>query len=167
VIRWCQKNPNKVHLCKKDVMGRDTAPKHVTFGVIVGLKTANTSHLVVRSGHERKHVTVCLFFIYIVTCQPIVGLRNRALLGSRPLNASRPNTCYAAVGEAGSSPRSRDDVTRTRSREISRDLRVSASDVTQPSPGSLLRDGPGNREQCRSYDRGFIRGTEMSKQSVF
>jgi hypothetical protein len=35
----------------------------------------------------------------IVTCQPIVGLRNRALLGSRPLNASRPNTRYAAVGE--------------------------------------------------------------------
>jgi hypothetical protein len=36
----------------------------------------------------------------IVTCQPIVELRNRALLGSRPLNASRPNTRYAAVGEA-------------------------------------------------------------------
>jgi hypothetical protein len=35
----------------------------------------------------------------IVTCQPIVGLRNRALLGSRPLNASRPNTRYAAVGK--------------------------------------------------------------------
>jgi hypothetical protein len=47
----------------------------------------------------------------IVTCQPIVGLRNRALLGSRPLNASRPSTRCAAVGEAGSSPRSRDDVT--------------------------------------------------------
>jgi hypothetical protein len=59
-----------------------------------------------------------------VTCQPIVGLRNRALLGSRPLNASRPNTCYAAVGEAGSSPHSHDDVTRTRSRAISCDLRV-------------------------------------------
>jgi hypothetical protein len=39
-----------------------------------------------------------------VTCQPIVGLRNRALLGSRPLNASRPNTRCAAVGEAVSSP---------------------------------------------------------------
>jgi hypothetical protein len=35
----------------------------------------------------------------IVTCQPIVGLCNGALLGSWPLNASRPNTHYAAVGE--------------------------------------------------------------------
>jgi hypothetical protein len=33
----------------------------------------------------------------------------------------------------------RDDVTRTRSRGISRDLRVSASDATQLSPGSLLQ----------------------------
>jgi hypothetical protein len=39
-----------------------------------------------------------------VTCQPIVGLRNRALLGSRPLNASRTNTRYATTGEAVSSP---------------------------------------------------------------
>jgi hypothetical protein len=49
--------------------------------------------------------------IYIVTCQPFVGLRNRALLGSRQINASRPSTRCAAVGEAGSSPRIRDDVT--------------------------------------------------------
>jgi hypothetical protein len=41
---------------------------------------------------------------YIVTCQPIVGLRNKALLGSRPLNASRPNTRCAAVGEAVFAP---------------------------------------------------------------
>jgi hypothetical protein len=47
----------------------------------------------------------------IVTCQPIVGLRNRALLGSRQLNASRPSTRCVAVGEAVSSLRSRDDVT--------------------------------------------------------
>jgi hypothetical protein len=39
-------------------------------------------------------------------------------------------------------------------------------DATQPPPCSLLRDGPRNRKQCRSYDWGFIRGTEMSKQSV-
>jgi hypothetical protein len=32
------------------------------------------------------------------------GLRNRALLGSRPLNASRPNTRCAAVGEAVFAP---------------------------------------------------------------
>jgi ABC-type phosphonate transport system ATPase subunit len=89
---------------------------------------------------------------HIVTCQPIVGLRSSALLGNRQLNASLPNTRHAAVGEAGSFPRRRDDVTRTRSRGISRDLRVAASDVTQPSPGSLLRDGPGNRQQCRWYD---------------
>jgi hypothetical protein len=40
----------------------------------------------------------------IVTCQPIVGLRNRALLGSRPLKASRPNTRYATIGEAVFTP---------------------------------------------------------------
>jgi hypothetical protein len=40
----------------------------------------------------------------IVTCQPIVGLRKKALLGSRPLSTSRPSTRCAAVGEAVSSP---------------------------------------------------------------
>jgi hypothetical protein len=47
-------------------------------------------------------IEICNFNISnnIVTCQPFVGLRNRALLGSRQLNASRPNTCPAAVGEA-------------------------------------------------------------------
>jgi hypothetical protein len=35
-----------------------------------------------------------------VTCQLIVGLRSRALLGSRQLNASRTSTRSAAVGEA-------------------------------------------------------------------
>jgi hypothetical protein len=39
-----------------------------------------------------------------VTCQPIVGLRSRVLLGSRPLSASRLNTRYAAVGEAVFAP---------------------------------------------------------------
>jgi hypothetical protein len=42
--------------------------------------------------------------INIVTCELVVGLRNRALLGSRPLNASRPNTRCATTGEAMSSP---------------------------------------------------------------
>jgi predicted exporter len=36
-----------------------------------------------------------------VTCQHIVGLRNKAMLGSRPLSASRPNTRCAAVRESG------------------------------------------------------------------
>jgi hypothetical protein len=39
-----------------------------------------------------------------VTYQPIVGLRMGAFLGSRPLNASRPNTRYAAVGETVFTP---------------------------------------------------------------
>jgi hypothetical protein len=38
-------------------------------------------------------------YIYIVTCQPIVGLRNKVLLGSRQLNASRTSTRCAAVRE--------------------------------------------------------------------
>jgi hypothetical protein len=40
----------------------------------------------------------------IVTCQPIVGLRSKALLGSRQLNASRTSTRSAAVGEAVFAP---------------------------------------------------------------
>jgi hypothetical protein len=64
-----------------------------------------------------------------VTCQPFVGLHNRALLGSRQLNASRPNTRYAAVGDAVFAPcraeqnrtercytAGRDDVTRQHAR---------------------------------------------------
>jgi hypothetical protein len=39
-----------------------------------------------------------------VTCQPIVGLRNKALLGSRQLNASRTSTRSAAVGDAVFAP---------------------------------------------------------------
>jgi hypothetical protein len=94
---------------------------------------------------------ILLSYICSVTCQPIVGLRNRALLGSRPLNASRPNTRYAAIGEAVFTP-CRAVPSRTapcvatqhvamtspgnRSRGVSRDLRVSASDATQLSPGS-------------------------------
>jgi hypothetical protein len=41
---------------------------------------------------------------YIVTCQPFVGSRNRALLGSRQLNASRTTTRSAAVGKAVFAP---------------------------------------------------------------
>jgi hypothetical protein len=64
----------------------------------------------------------------IVACQPIVGLRNIALLGSRQLNASRRSTRYA-VGEAVFAPcraeqnrtercytAGRDDVTRQHAR---------------------------------------------------
>jgi hypothetical protein len=51
----------------------------------------------------------------------------------------------------------------TRSRRKSRDFRVSASDVTHPSPGSLL-PFPGNSDACTI--EGFVRGTGMSKKSV-
>jgi hypothetical protein len=66
--------------------------------------------------------------LYIVTCQLIIGLRNKALLGSRQLNASRPSTRYA-VGEVVFAPcrakqnrtercytAGRDDVTRQHAR---------------------------------------------------
>jgi hypothetical protein len=48
---------------------------------------------------------LCLNFewchsVHSVTCQPIVGLRNTALLGSRSVNNSWRNTRYAMVGEA-------------------------------------------------------------------
>jgi hypothetical protein len=49
---------------------------------------------------------------------------------------------------------------RTRSGGISRDHRISASDVTHPSPGSLLRYGSVNapsRQQGPLYDWGFYK----------
>jgi hypothetical protein len=49
-------------------------------------------------------VSYIYIYIYIVACQPIVGLRNKALLGSRPLNASRTNTRSATAGEAVFAP---------------------------------------------------------------
>jgi hypothetical protein len=64
---------------------------------------------------------------------------------------------HATALDYGSYATCHDDVTRTRRRRIPRDLRVSASDVTQPSPGSLLRYGPGNRQQWRSYDWGLYK----------
>jgi hypothetical protein len=48
----------------------------------------------------------------------------------------------------------------TRSRGISRDLCVSTSDVTHPSPGPLLQYGSVNtpsRQQWHLYDRGFYK----------
>jgi hypothetical protein len=63
----------------------------------------------------------------------------------------------------------------TRSRGISCDLRVSASDVTHPSPGSLLRNGSVNTPSMQQCERarlhvctieGFIRESGMSKKSV-
>jgi hypothetical protein len=54
--------------------------------------------------HPLKEIKYQKFtFTYSATCQPIVGLRNRALLGSRPLNASWPSMRCAAVREAVSS----------------------------------------------------------------
>jgi hypothetical protein len=64
-------------------------------------------------------------------------LRNTALLGNRPVNKISAQTRWrhATVLQYSSYATCSDDVTRHRSRGISRDLRVSASDVTQPSPG--------------------------------
>jgi hypothetical protein len=77
----------------------------------------------------------------------------------RPVNKISAQTRWrhATVLEYGSYATCRDDVTRTRNRGIWRDLRVSASDATQPSPGSLLRYRPGNRQQWRSYDWGLYK----------
>jgi hypothetical protein len=53
-------------------------------------------------------------YVYIVTCQPIVGLRNRALLGIRPVNKISAQTRWrhATVLEYGSYATCRDDDTR-------------------------------------------------------
>jgi hypothetical protein len=102
-----------------------------------------------------------------VTCQHIVGLRSRALLGSRQLNASRPNTrdrsggsCLLRAVPCRAEPHrallhsGRDDVTRQHAR-------------FQGNADKHSDRATGNRQQCRSFDCGFIRGTEMSTQSVF
>jgi hypothetical protein len=47
---------------------------------------------------------------------PLLDYANGAWLGCRPLSASRPSTRCAAVGDAGSSQPSRDDVTRQHAR---------------------------------------------------
>jgi hypothetical protein len=64
----------------------------------VGLKLNGTHQLAVYSDD------VNLVGDNIVTCQPNVGLRNRALLGSRPLSTLRPSARCAAVGEAVFAP---------------------------------------------------------------
>jgi hypothetical protein len=53
VTSWCQKNPNKLHWCKKDVTKRYTNPKHVTSDVIVGLMTPNKSKYI-----------YCIYYLY-------------------------------------------------------------------------------------------------------
>jgi hypothetical protein len=57
----------------------------ITMVVVVFTKNLNKS-----LSRNRNHLQ--LLMNIIVTCQPSVGLRNRALLGSRQLNASRPST---------------------------------------------------------------------------
>jgi hypothetical protein len=115
-------------------------------------------------------------YIYIVTCQPIVGLRNRAFLGSRPLNASRPNTRYATTGEAVFTPcravpcwaephrallRNRPRWRHTVPRSFPRQLCCKHGDLTQHS-SHLARCCS---DACTI--EGYIRGTEMSKKAVF
>jgi hypothetical protein len=88
-----------------------------------------------------------------------------------PVNkiSARTRWRHATALEYGSYATCRDDVTRNRSRGLSRDIRVSASDAIQLSPCSLPRYEsqtplPGN-SNARTID-GYIRGTGMSKQSV-
>jgi hypothetical protein len=111
-------------------------------------------------------VTLKIYSHDIVTCQPIVGLGNRALLGSRPVNNSRPNTRYAIIGEAVFSPHrallyNRPQWRHTASRSFPRQLRCKHGDLTQHSS---------HLAHCCSDTctiEGFIRGTGMFKQPVF
>jgi hypothetical protein len=83
---------------------------------------------------------------YSVTCQPIIGLRNKVLLGSRLLNASRPIHAARRWGEAVFArccakqnrtercyTAGRDDVTQQHARFQGNTGKH--GDVTQPSPG--------------------------------
>jgi hypothetical protein len=99
----------------------------------------------------------------ILTCQPIIGLRNKVLLGGRLLNASRPNTLCAAVGEAVFAP-CRAVLSRTAPSAGTQQAAMTSHGSTLVSKATLVNTV--TRQQCRSYDWGFIRGTEISKQSV-
>jgi hypothetical protein len=100
-----------------------------------------------------------------VTCQPFVGLRNRTLLGSRPLSASRPSTRYAAVGEAVLAPcrfepregNSRPQWRHTAARSLPRKRRVNT--VTWRNSVDWLR--------FRSTGSGYISEVVSSFSSVF
>jgi hypothetical protein len=99
----------------------------------------------------------------IVTCQPFVGLRNRALIGSRRLNASRRSTRYA-VGEAVFAPCRAEQNRTERCYTAGCDDRTRQHARFQGNAGKQWPDAP--QLSPGSYDWGFIRGTEMSKQSV-
>jgi hypothetical protein len=61
---------------------------------------------------------IAVHYSYCDICQPIVVLRSRALLGSRPVNkiSSQTRLRHAAALEYGSCATSRDDVTRQHAR---------------------------------------------------
>jgi hypothetical protein len=121
----------------------------------------------------------------IVTCQPTVGLRNRALLGSWRLSASRPSTRCAAV----SSPCRQCEPNRT-VRCYTIDAMTSRNSIgirflrnmprwRHPATGveeyrvtfafPLVAQHSSHLARCcgdASTIEGFIRGTGMSKKSV-
>jgi hypothetical protein len=117
------------------------------------------------------------YYYYIVICQPIVGLRNRALLGSRPLNASRTNTRYATIEEAVFTPcrtvpchaePNRTVRCHTTSRWRHPATGVGEYRVTFAFP--RVTQHSSHLARCCSDActiEGFIRGTGMSKKSVF
>jgi hypothetical protein len=77
----------------------------------------------------------------IVTCQPFVGLRNRALLGNRPVNKTSAQTrwCHATVLEYGFYATCHGDVTRHRSRGTSRDMFPVCAMIMQHKASRVVR----------------------------
>jgi hypothetical protein len=95
---------------------------------------------------------------YIVTCQPYVGLRNRALLGNRPVNKTS---------------RRHDDVTQQYWNTVSTQHAVVTSHGTGVGEYRVtcflwVRRLRNKKQAALSACtiEGFIRGTEISKQSV-
>jgi hypothetical protein len=162
-ITWhkvCLKNQNQTNMCTKkaatEYVGKKRRSRRLNQTPYTG-NTRNRPHVSGRSSGQpsldispiwtpiiatevRKRQLcpvqiMCENCVYIVTCQPIVGLRNKMLLGNRPVNKTSAQTRWrhATVLEYGFYATCRGDVTRHRSRGVSRDLRVSASDVTQSS----------------------------------
>jgi hypothetical protein len=114
----------------------------VYFTTLFVAQTTEFSYRMVRKwwiGKDAKWTMVSSWYCDMSTHCWVAQLVSR----HRPVNKISAQTRWrhATALEYGSYATCRDDVTRNRSRGVSRNLRVSTSDATQLSPGLLLRYG--------------------------
>jgi hypothetical protein len=82
---------DRVSFCSKVMVGCGV----MGFDVLERIQTVRGSDSALLLSIIPRHILsfgILYIYIYIVTCQPIVGLRNRALLGNRPVNKTSAQT---------------------------------------------------------------------------